>query len=109
MAVPGGDAFAPGTDQGQTDPSQVGRSIEDVVADLNPILRGWAEYFRHGVSSKQFQRINEYVHLRLATYMSRKHGRKGLGWTGRYDYAWFKTVGVYHLSGTMGATSRQVV
>ncbi|MGH2722138.1 MAG: group II intron reverse transcriptase/maturase [Actinomycetota bacterium] len=86
----------------RTDPSQVGRSLEEIVADLNPILRGWAEYFRHGASSKAFQRINEYVHLRLATYMSRKHGRKGLGWTGRYDYAWLKTVGVYRLSGTMG-------
>lgn len=86
----------------RTDPSQVGRSIEEVVADLNPILRGWAEYFRHGASSRHFQHINEYVHLRLATYMSRKHGRKGLGWTGRYDYAWLKTVGVYRLSGTKG-------
>lgn len=55
----------------RTDPSQVSRSLEEIVADLNPILRGWAEYFRHGASSKAFQRINEYVHLRLATYMSR--------------------------------------
>ncbi len=84
-----------------TEPSQVGRSLDAVVGDLNRTLRGWHGYFRHGSSSKAFSRINEYVHLRLATYMSRKHGRKGLGWTGCYDYAWLKTTGIYRLRGTL--------
>lgn len=84
-----------------TEPSQVGRSLDAVVGDLNRTLRGWHGYFRHGSSSKAFSRINEYVHLRLATYMSRKHGRKSLGWTGCYDYAWLKTTGIYRLRGTL--------
>jgi RNA-directed DNA polymerase len=84
----------------KTDPSQVGRSLDDVVGSLNPLLRGWHGYFRYGNSSQAFARINEYVHLRLATYMSRKHGRKGLSWTGRYDYAWLQTTGIYRLRGT---------
>ena len=71
----------------RADPSQVGRSLEEIVAELNPILRGWGAYLRHGNSSKAFNRMNEYVHLRLATFMSRKHGRKDLGWTGRYNCA----------------------
>lgn len=83
-----------------TDPGQVGRSLDEVVGDLNRTLRGWHGYFRHGSSSTAFCRINEYVHLRLATYMSRKHGRKGLGWTGRYDYAWLHTTGIHRLRGT---------
>lgn len=86
-----------------TDPSQVGRQLKDVVADLNPLLRGWEQYFRPGAAySKAFSHINEYVHLRLATYMSRKHTRKGFGWKGRYDYSWVLTTGIYRLSGTAG-------
>ena len=84
-----------------TSPSEVGRSLEEVVARLNPVLRGWANYFRHGTSSKAFAAINDYVHLRLAIFMGRKHGRKGLGRAGPHGYAWLQTTGIYRLKGTV--------
>jgi group II intron reverse transcriptase/maturase len=41
-----------------TDRRYVGLSLETVVARLNPVLQGWAGYFRHGNSSKKFPSVS---------------------------------------------------
>jgi group II intron reverse transcriptase/maturase len=73
--------------------------LEAVVEDLNPVLRGWAAYFCHGNSAKQFAAIDSYVHLRLAILASKKHGLHGLNWASRFSYSWLSDSGVYRLSG----------
>jgi RNA-directed DNA polymerase len=75
--------------------------IEQVVDALNPVLRGWGNYFRDGNSSRQFAAIDSYVHLRLATLASTKHGLPGRTWTTRFNYAWFSRLGVHRLAGTV--------
>jgi len=56
------------------------RPLEELVQALNPVIRGWANYFRVGNSSRKFQALEEYVHLRLSLYRRRKyHGRRA-GW-----------------------------
>jgi group II intron reverse transcriptase/maturase len=85
----------------RTDKRHVGRSLEAVVADLNPVLRGWGTYFCQGNSSKKFGVVDCYVHERLARLASRKHGLRGRNWTRRYTYAWFQTLGIYRLTGTV--------
>ena len=77
----------------------VGLSLETVVARLNPVLRGWAGYFRHGNSSKKFQAINSYIHQRMATLASNKYGLHGRNWATRFNYGWFISLGIYRLSG----------
>jgi len=37
------------------------------VEYLNPVLRGWGNYFRTGSSARTFSRIESYVHERLAS------------------------------------------
>ena len=85
----------------RTDKRHVGRSLEEVVAGLNPVLRGWGTYFSQGNSSKKFGSVDYYVHERLARLASRKHGLRGRNWSERYTYAWFQTLGVYRLTGTV--------
>ncbi|MGK2955506.1 MAG: group II intron reverse transcriptase/maturase [Solirubrobacterales bacterium] len=76
--------------------------LEWVIADrLNPVLRGWGAYFRHGNSSRQFVTIDSYVHQRLARLTSIKHGRSGINWVTRYNYEWFNALGTYRLTGTV--------
>ena len=82
-----------------TDRRYVGLSLETVVARLNPVLQGWAGYFRHGNSSKKFQAINSYVHQRMATLASNKYGLHGRNWATRFNYGWFISLGIYRLSG----------
>ena len=83
----------------RTDRRHVGRSVEQVVADLNPVLRGWGTYFRRGNSAKKFSHIDSYVHLRLAIFASTKHGLRGRNWQRRFGRSWMRDLGVYQLTG----------
>jgi len=78
-----------------------GRDLESVVADLNPVLRGWGAFFRYGNSSRKFNAIDSYVHERLAKLASVKHGISGRNWTTRFTYEWLTALGVYRLTGTV--------
>ena len=78
-----------------------GSSLDAVVDRLNPVLRGWAGYFRHGNSSKKFTIVNSYVHQRMAILASNKHGLPGRNWATRFNYGWLTSLGIYRLSGTV--------
>lgn len=41
------------------------RDLKEVIEELNPVLRGWGEYFRTGNASAKFQQVDRYVHQRL--------------------------------------------
>jgi hypothetical protein len=84
-----------------TDRRQVGRPLSAVVADLNPVLRGWAAYFRNGNSARKFTTLDSYVHERLAIFDNRKRGIPGRRWGKRHDGAWFTRLGVFRLSGNV--------
>lgn len=85
----------------RTDRRYVGRSVDQVVRGLNPVLRGWGNYFREGNSTKKFATIDSYVHERLALFTSDKHARRGRNWATRYNYQWFRRLGVHRLVGTV--------
>ena len=72
-----------------------------VVENLNPVLRGWGAYFRYGNSSRKFNAIDSYAHLRLAKLASVKHGLSGRHWATRFTYGWLTDLGIYRLTGTV--------
>jgi RNA-directed DNA polymerase len=82
--------------------------IAALVEELNPVLRGWGNYFRWGNSTRKFVQIDSYVRERLALFDSKKRGRAGRRWGEVHTYAWYKTLGVHILSGTVryGTTAR---
>jgi hypothetical protein len=41
------------------------RDIRQVIRVLNPVLRGWGNYFRTGNASWKFQQVDRYVNQRL--------------------------------------------
>lgn len=84
-----------------TDRRYVGLSLNTVVERLNPALRGWAGYFRHGNSSRKFSAVNSYVHERIAILASNKYGLHGRHWASRFDYGWLISLGIYRLTGTV--------
>ncbi|WP_319692080.1 group II intron reverse transcriptase/maturase [Streptomyces europaeiscabiei] len=81
--------------------SKTERPVAAVVADLNPVLRGWGAYFRNGNSGRKFNAVDGYVHERLAILASRKHGLRGRNWATRFTYGWITRLGVYRLTGTV--------
>jgi RNA-directed DNA polymerase len=73
--------------------------LDDVVDYLNPVLRGWGNYFRYGNSSQKFSAIDSYVHFRLARLASTKYGLHGTNWATRFTYGWMTDLEIYRLSG----------
>jgi RNA-directed DNA polymerase len=78
-----------------------GGDLSTTVEYLNPVLRGWGNYFRHGNSTRKFHQVDAYVHERLAILASTKHGRSGRNWASRYNGTWLRRLGVYTLTGTV--------
>lgn len=57
-----------------------GHSIAEVLKRLNPILKGWANYFRIGVSKETFQSIDEWMYKRCYRYVKVTHNTKPWKW-----------------------------
>ena len=81
--------------------SRLKRPIGSLVAELNPVLRGWGNYFRWGNSTSKFTQIDSYVHERLALFDSKKRQKPGRRWGEVNTYAWVARLGIYRLSGSI--------
>jgi RNA-directed DNA polymerase len=57
-----------------------GHNAMEVLKRLNPILRGWANYFRIGVSKHTFQMLDYWMFDRCARHVRSNHSRKGWHW-----------------------------
>jgi group II intron reverse transcriptase/maturase len=84
-----------------TDRRYAGIELEIAVERLNPVIRGWGNYFRSGNSARKFSHIDSYVHERLAILASNKHQRSGRNWGSRFNSDWLGRLGVYTLTGTV--------
>ena len=54
------------------------RTFTDLLRRLNPVLRGWCNYFQHGVSKRTFQYVDHFAWSRVVTWMRKRH--HGLAW-----------------------------
>jgi RNA-directed DNA polymerase len=61
--------------------------VEVVIAKINPILRGWVNYFRVGHSSICFGVVKRWAEERVRRHLMRARGRRGFGWT-RWSSEW---------------------
>ena len=79
------------------------KDIREVIRDLNPVLRGWGNYFRTGNASLKFQQIDRYVQVRLLRLLERRGGqrRKGFRWKDWPHQRFVKDHGLYRLLGTI--------
>ena len=58
----------------------VSAPIPVLIKELNAVLRGWANYHRHVVSSEAFSRIDTYVFEQLWRMLRRRHPGKSKKW-----------------------------
>lgn len=86
----------------RTGRNRVGRDIREVIAGLNPVLRGWGNYFRTGNAAEKFRQVDDYVVKRLWRLMIKKRGRNlraGTSWV--WTEEWFNGHGLHRLRGTI--------
>jgi RNA-directed DNA polymerase len=84
-----------------TDRRYAGLALSVIVERLNPVIRGWGNYFRVANSARKFHQIDSYVHERLAILTANKHQRSGRRWVVDYDWAWFQRLNVHALGGSV--------
>jgi RNA-directed DNA polymerase len=74
----------------------VSQPVRMVIGHINPILRGWVNYFRVGNSSGCFSYIKLWVEKKVRRHLLRARGRKGFGWT-RWSTRWiYDTLGLFN-------------
>jgi RNA-directed DNA polymerase len=50
-------------------------SLEMLLKQLNPIIRGWCAYFKHGVSKATFGYLDTFAWRRVAEWLRKRHPR----------------------------------
>ncbi len=51
------------------------KTLSDLLRQLNPALRGWCNYFRHGVSGATFHYLDQFVWNRVTRWLLKRHAR----------------------------------
>ena len=52
-----------------------------MIDEINPVLRGWVNYFAVGHSSECFNFIQNWVEKKVRRHLMHARQRKGFGWT----------------------------
>jgi RNA-directed DNA polymerase len=78
------------------------KDIRMIIENVNPVLRGWANYFRTGNAAKKFTQLDDYVEHRLHGFLRKRYGRflqrrHFQQWT----RDWFEGHGLLRLRGTI--------
>ena len=78
------------------------REMRESIALLNPVLRGWGNYFGTGNAADKFIDVDHYVCRRLRNLLRQRKGRQltageSAGWTPAY----FQALGLHRLRGTV--------
>jgi len=76
---------------------QNGTSLQSIITDINPVLRGWFGYFKHSFWNV-FPGIDGWIRMRLRSLLRKRLGGKGRG-RGidhqRWPNAFFEQLGLY--------------
>ena len=74
----------------------VSQPVGEVIKVINPILRGWMNYFRIGHSRRCFSKIRHWVEMKIRRHLMRSRMRTGKGWK-RWSSEWISRVlGLYN-------------
>jgi RNA-directed DNA polymerase len=78
------------------------KDVRVVIDDLNPVLRGWGNYFGTGNAAQKFNQVDTYVWRRLHDFMVKRKGRNlRPGEAQQWDSDLFHHLGLHRLRGTV--------
>lgn len=83
-----------------TGPRAAGKDLKQVIGELNPVLRGWGNYFRTGNADREFNQMDGFVYRRLTRWLYRRGGQRPgrkIQWSGQD----FRNLGLFKLQGTV--------
>jgi len=69
--------------------------VDRVIELINPVLRGWVNYFRVGHSSRCFGYVKDWVGKKIRRHLMHARKRKGFGWN-RWSSQWiYRNLGLF--------------
>ena len=78
------------------------RDLREVIAQLNPVLRGWGNYFRSGNAMEKFNQVDTYACRRLRNLRVERKGRHlRAGEAARWTRDYFHGLGLHKLRTTV--------
>ena len=78
------------------------RDLRDTIAKINPVVRGWGNYFATGNASGKFNQVDSYVWMRLRRLVRQRKGRNlRAGEMARWTRHAFHDLGLHKLLGTI--------
>ncbi len=75
----------------------VWKPVEDAVAEVNAVLRGWGGYAYYGMPQKAMRRMNHFAEQRLRKWLMRRRHRRGPGYTQYPTETIYRKLGLYRL------------
>jgi RNA-directed DNA polymerase len=83
----------------------VSQPVKRVIEEINPILRGWVNYFRVGHSARCFAFVKQWVEKKIRRHLMRAAERSGFGWK-RWSTDWLhENLGLYNDYGLRRSTT----
>ncbi len=70
--------------------------VRDLIEHINPILRGWVNYFAVGHSSRCFSYIRNWVEKKIRSHLARARQRQGFGWKRWSSEGLYGTLGLFN-------------
>jgi RNA-directed DNA polymerase len=68
------------------------QTLDQLLYRLNPVLRGWCAYFRHGVSKRTFNYLRAFSWRRVVCWLRRKYPKANWRWLRRHQLSrWWPT------------------
>jgi group II intron reverse transcriptase/maturase len=78
------------------------KDLQVLLAKLNPVLRGWGNYFRTGNAAEKFGQVDDYVRERLRSFLIKRKGRNlRAGEVDKWTREFFEALGLHRLRGTI--------
>lgn len=74
----------------------VSQPVDRVTQLINPILRGWVNYFRIGNSSRCFGYVKDWVEKKVRRHLMKSRGFKGFGWERWSRRNLYEKMGLYN-------------
>lgn len=78
-----------------------------IVDRLNPVIRGWANYFIEGNSSRWFSKLRYYIENKIRRFIQKRRLRDGFGYKAYPNRYLYKELGLYYLTTNRLRLSRE--
>jgi group II intron reverse transcriptase/maturase len=77
------------------------RTLDELIVRLNPVVRGWGNYFRTGNADREFNKIDRYVRQRVLQWQKRRGGQRTRFRYDRWPPERLHEMGLHRLRGTV--------